>query len=83
MRALFQKESPMLGFSFSLVVSGGQSETRWTGAVEGRWMLSRTKRGGSNATPCLAEERYCASGTVWRGLYDGLGVQNVCNVLYA
>ena len=23
--------------------------------------------------PCLAEERYCASGTVWRGLYDGLG----------
>ena len=48
----------------------------WTGvdgAVEGRWMLSRTKHGGANATPCLAEERYCASGTVWRGLYDGLG----------
>ena len=43
------------------------------GAVEGRWMLSRTKHGGANATPCLAEERYCASGTVWRGLYDGLG----------
>ena len=36
----------------------------WTGVdggVEGRWMLSRT------------EERYCASGTVWHGLYDGLG----------
>ena len=98
MRALFPKESPMLGFSFSLVVSGGESETRqafswtedgcgqrtglwmemggWTGvdgAVEGRWMLSRTKHGGANSTPCLAEERYCASGTVWRGLYDGLG----------
>ena len=43
------------------------------GAVEGRWMLSRTKHGGANATPCLTEERYCASGTVWRGLCDGLG----------
>ena len=52
MRALFPKESPTLGFSFSLVVSGGVY-----GAVEGRW----------------TEERYCASGTVWRGLYDGLG----------
>ena len=43
------------------------------GAVEGRWILSTTKHGGANASPCLAEERYCASGTVWRGLYDGLG----------
>ena len=69
MCALFPKESPMLGFSFSLVVSGGAErdeasifvDGRWVwtglwmemggwtgvdGAVEGRWMLSRTKRGG-------------------------------------
>ena len=49
----------------------------WTGvdgAVEGRWMLSRTKRGGANATPCLAEERYLLR--EWNcltRLYDGLG----------
>ena len=34
---------------------------------------SRTKHRGANATPCLAEERYCVSGTDWRGIYDGLG----------
>ena len=56
----------------------------WTGvdgAVEGRWMLSRTKHGGANATPCLAEERYCASGTFSGAAYMAvLGVQNACNV---
>ena len=41
MRVLFPKESPMLGFSFSLVVSGGESETRqaflWTEDGCGQW----------------------------------------------
>ena len=47
------------------------------GAVEGRWMLSRTKRGGLQCCSMLAEERYCASGIVWRGLMMVLCAQNV------
>ena len=38
MRALFPKESPMLGFSFSLVVSGGAERDEASIFVDGRWV---------------------------------------------
>ena len=41
MRVLFPKESPMLGFSFSLVVSGGAERDEASIFVAGRWVCGR------------------------------------------